>query len=254
MPHFLSWYLIVCGLSNLFHESKFLWTSINNILMQFSCTKWSKETCQSFKLVLEVETAFDCVWRDVFGGIQCCHNVPWLSLPRNEKQTNLPWRRCRAQTEWTRRRAAVPRLFKCKYLTEPVNRYTINMDPLKRAGAWMLPQGPKGHRVKSKKKQWWSFRSVLIEFCYLQQPFPPIQCFQPQHVSIWLSAITVNCDICYSCRRERDTWDMETNVGLSACQQSDWPTTPFSIRIYDVYSCICFDWGNKEKDDSKIKL
>lgn len=32
-------------------------------------------------------------------------------------------------------RAAVPPLFKCKYLTEPVNRYTINMDPLKGAGA-----------------------------------------------------------------------------------------------------------------------
>lgn len=28
-------------------------------------------------------------------------------------------------------RAAVHPLFKCKYLTEPVNRYTINMDPVK---------------------------------------------------------------------------------------------------------------------------
>lgn len=41
----------------------------------------------------------------------------------------------------------------------------------------MLPQGPKGHRVGAKKKKSNvdPFRSLLIEFCYLQQPCPPPQ-------------------------------------------------------------------------------
>lgn len=65
-----------------------------------------------------------------------------------------------------------------------VNRYTINMDPLKGAGARMLPQGPKGHGVGSKKSNVDPFRSLLIEFCYLQQPCPPNRCFQHPHVSI----------------------------------------------------------------------
>lgn len=50
------------------------------------------------------------------------------------------------------------------------------MDPLKGAGALMLPQGPKGHRVRAKKKKKSNvdpFRSLLIESCYLQQPCPP---------------------------------------------------------------------------------
>lgn len=34
-----------------------------------------------------------------------------------------------------RERAAMPPLFKCRYLTELLNRYTINMDLLKGAGA-----------------------------------------------------------------------------------------------------------------------
>lgn len=70
-----------------------------------------------------------------------------------------------------------------------IDSYMINMDPLKGAGAWMLPQGPRGHRVKSKKSNVDPLDQYWLNFCYLQQPYPPHQCFQPQHVSIWLSDI-----------------------------------------------------------------
>lgn len=51
------------------------------------------------------------------------------------------------------------------------------MDPPMGAGAPMLPQGPKGHRVVSKKSNVDPFRSLLIEFCYLQQPCPQTDVF-----------------------------------------------------------------------------
>lgn len=41
----------------------------------------------------------------------------------------------------------------------------------------MLPQGPKGHGVVSKKSNADPFRSLLIEFCYLQQPCPQTDVF-----------------------------------------------------------------------------
>lgn len=206
-------YLIVCGHYILFHKSKWsLWQHFEEFFQHerslqtlecFSlCWGWSKKSAKT--LVREVETGLDCGWRDVrvFGGIQCCHIVSWLSLPRNYK-------RCRPSLKmlpcpyWKRARAAVPPLFKCKYLTEPVNRYAINMDPLKGAGAWMLPQGPIGHRVKFWKSNVDPLDQYWLNFAISSSP-PPNQCVWPQHVSIWLSAS--NCDICFSCRQRETCW------------------------------------------------
>lgn len=88
--HILSRYLIVCGLHNLFCKLKSLWTTINNILMRFSCMNlqqasllWLKQSAKSFSSWGRNKAC--CGWRDVrvFRGIQCCINVTWLSLPRN---------------------------------------------------------------------------------------------------------------------------------------------------------------------------
>lgn len=129
--------------------------------LRFSCNHFKKASLLWLKwrklpkaLSLEVEVRLWLWfrrWQSVFGGTQHCHNIIWLSLTQNEQDAKLPWKRSWAHTvkEW--QQAAVPPLFKCKYLTELINGYTINMDPLKGAGASVLPHGPKGHRVTSKK-------------------------------------------------------------------------------------------------------
>lgn len=123
-------------------------------------------------LVLEVEAGFDCGW------IECCHNL-WLSLSRNLKACQ-PFLRMLLCTE---RIGCRTFRFSNANISELVDRYTINMDLLMGAGASMMPQGPRGHEVRSKKKKLcWSCRSGLIEFSSLQEPFPPKFLFDCQHL------------------------------------------------------------------------
>ncbi len=145
------------------------------------CCGWSKEKSAKAFIVLEVETGLDCGRGDVrvFGGIQCCRNVSWLSLPRNykKKMPTLPWRCSRAQS-WRRERerAAAPPLFKCKYLTEPVDRYAINMDPLKGGQALeCCLRGQKGHRVKSEKGNVDPLDQYWLNFVISSSPSSPPQ-------------------------------------------------------------------------------
>lgn len=76
------------------------------------------------------------------------------------------------EKEWERERAAAPPLFKCKYLTGAVNRYTINMDPLKGGRCLNVALGGQKVTGSNLKKQCWSFRSALIEFSFLREPSP----------------------------------------------------------------------------------
>lgn len=77
----------------------------------------------------------------------------------------------------------------------------------------MLPRGPKGHRVVSKKSNVDPFRSLLIEFCYLQQPCPQTDVF-----SIRMSLVDCQPLSATSVNSQREA-DMKTNAGLSVCCQ-----------------------------------
>lgn len=72
--------------------------------------KGMSECLEVYSVVL---TSPDCRYHAI-------KNMP--TFPENAAQT---------ERKSERERAAAPPLFKCKYLTEAVNRYTINMDPLK---------------------------------------------------------------------------------------------------------------------------
>lgn len=183
----------------------FLRFSCNNL--QKASLLWLKQRNLPKAYSLEVEARL-WLWlrgcQSVFGGIQCCHIITWLSLTQNEQDANLPWKRSWAHTvrEWER--AAVPPLFKCKYLTELINGYTINMDPVKGAGASVLPHGPKGHRVISKKSCVDPLDQYWFNLAISNSTLPSTnECFQSQQVSAWLSALTSNCDIC--CWKQEET-------------------------------------------------
>lgn len=143
-------------------------------------------------------------------------------------------------------RAAVPPLFKCKYLTEPVNRYTINMDPLKGAGAWMLPQGSKGRRVKSKKSHVDPLDQYWLNFAISSSP--------PPKPVLWattrLYLIVSHYQQLWHLLLTQIEIDMETNARLSKCPQNE-KSIIFHRNVWDLQQYLLVQRG-QEKDYLKM--
>lgn len=127
------------------------------------------------------------------------------------------------EREW----AAVPPLFRCKYLEEPVDRYTINMDPLMGGRCFNVASGAKRSQGRIQKKSnvdpldhdW-----LNLVFSRSPSPNPP--------VSIWLSEDYQQLLLM--------KWCTERDAGLSVRHQ---PKTSSYMVNYEIYRSFRSHWG-----------
>lgn len=144
-----------------------------------------------------------------------------------------------------RERAAVPPLFKCKYLTEPLNRYAINMDPLKGGRCLNVASGAK----RSQGQIWKSNADPLdqdwLNFAFSSSPPPKpilsatacLYLIVRHDQQLWHLLVT----LCFlSGPKEANSWVIYINVCLNKYCKTILKCTEFGVNVFLLYSPVLF--------------